>query len=170
MFLGPPLPLPDDLPLSRLITLADNLADVGAWVRCAAREQRLYHTAPGRRCRVLISGDLGVLLRSCGHIALREGNRAVLLDAEVVIHWRVLQVVAATPYLPGLEGLKVRFPEAQFDSAGLSIPVCGWSPEAVLAECLAQGIQVIGSRIVYDPRLTLAAEKGPNPSARSTLR
>jgi hypothetical protein len=76
-----------------------------------------------------------------------------VLDVEAVIQWRALQVVTATPYLPGLEGLTAQFPGVQLSSAGLSVPLRAWSPEAVLAECLAHGIQVTGSRIIYGASL-----------------
>ena len=100
---------------------------------------------------MVISDDLGVLLRSCGHVILREGSQPIVIDAAMVIQWRTLQVITATPYLPGLESLKAQFPEIQLHPAGLSVPIRAWSPEFVLAECLAHGIQVAGSRVVYHP-------------------
>jgi hypothetical protein len=153
MFSGPPLPLADDLPLNQLAIITQDLRHFGAWVRGRPREQRLYLRAPGRCCRVLISGDLGVLLRSCRHVAVREGTRALILEAEMLIQWRALQVVTATPYLPGIEQMKAQFPGLQLTPNGLSMPIRGCSPESVLAECLAHGIQVAGSSIVYDAGL-----------------
>jgi hypothetical protein len=153
MFSGPPLPLPHDLSLSQLAALAGNLAQLGAWIRGRSREQRLYLTGPGCCCRILIGGDLGALLRSCRHIALREGDRPLVLAAQVVIQWRMLQVVTATPYLPGIQQIKAQFPALQLTPDGLSVPIGGCSPESVLAECLAHGIQVAGSSIVYNAGL-----------------
>jgi hypothetical protein len=72
-----------------------------------------------------------------------------VLEAEAVIEWRTLQVVTATPYLPGIEGLSARFPGLRPSSSGLMVPINRRSSEEVLAECLAIGIQVAGSRIVY---------------------
>jgi hypothetical protein len=149
MFWGPPLPLPDDYPVHQLVGLTVDSAGFGAWLRGVQRELRLCARAAGRCGRVLVSGDLGVLLRCCRRIAVREGTRPVVLEAEVVIQWRTLQVVTATPYLPGLERLRDQFPGLQLNPAGLSVPIRAWSPEAVLAECLAHGIQVTGSRVVY---------------------
>lgn len=160
MFSGPPLPLLDDLPLAQLVTLTENLTRLGAWVRGREREQRLYLRAPDHSCQVLISEDLGALLRSCRHLAVREGNRPVVLRAQTVIQWRALQVVTSTPYLPGLERLKAQLPALQLTPDGLRVPIRSCSPESVLADCLAHGIQVIGSRIVYDASFTLSSESG----------
>jgi hypothetical protein len=99
---------------------------------------------------VLASGDLGFLLRHCVEVALREGDRTIVLASEAVIEWRALQVATATPYLPGLERLRAVFPQLRPASNGLQIPVLRQSPEEVLARCLAEGIQITGSRIVYD--------------------
>jgi hypothetical protein len=149
MFSGPPLPLPPDLPLHQLVGLAPNAEGLGAWVRGRAREVRLCVTAGGQCCRVLVSGDLGLLLGCCRLVAVREGSRPLVLEAETVIQWRTLQVVTATPYLPGLARLQAQFPGLQLNPAGLSVPIRAWSPEVVLAECLAHGIQITESRIVY---------------------
>jgi hypothetical protein len=165
MFSGPPLPLADDLPLNQLALITQDLTHFGAWVRGRSREQRLYIRAPGRCCRVLISADLGALLRSCRHVVVREGTRALVLDADVLIQWRTLQVVTATPYLPGIEQIKAQFPALQLTPDGLSVPIRGCSPESVLAECLARGIQVSGSTIIYDADLTRLAELGSAPLA-----
>jgi hypothetical protein len=150
MFSGPPLPLSPDFPLQRLVSLTPTLTHLGAWVRGRTRDLLLSLT--DRRCQVLISGDLGVLLRRCRQIALREGNRPVLLDAEQLIRWRALQVVTARPHLPCPELLKEIFPEAFLDPAGFMVPTQTRTPEEVLAECVVLGIPVAESRIVYsDP-------------------
>ena len=54
------------------------------------------------------------------------------------------------PYLPSLERLRVLFPQLRVSSNGLQIPVLTQSPEEILARCLAEGIQIRGSRVVYD--------------------
>jgi hypothetical protein len=149
MFSGPPLPLEDELPLLELARLTSGLARAGAWVRNRPRDTFLRLTSHGWSCWLLVSKDLGRLLRHCRSIVLREGARPILLDAELVIQWRTLQVVTSTPYLPALDHLRDRFPGLRLTGAGLSVPIRGCSPEAVLAECLAWGIEVSGSRIVY---------------------
>lgn len=151
MFSGPPLPLPSDLPLSFLLAHLRPPETLGAWVRGSAHELRLHDTSRGGGCSVLISADLGFLLGRCGRVALREGNDPVVLEVDRIIQWRTLQVLTGTPFLPGLERLKMQFPDLQLDPTGLSIPIPGRSPEEVLAECLASGMQVTESRIVYLP-------------------
>src|SRR5438094_780627 len=136
MFSGPPLPLRPDVPLSRLFSRVCSSGALGAWVRCARNEVRIWGTGQSAGCRVLVSADLGFLLGRCSHVALREGTAAIVLEAEVVIQWRTLQVVTATPYLSGLERLSAQFPGLHADGAGLLVPLPTGSPEEVLAECL----------------------------------
>lgn len=96
-----------------------------------------------------MSADLGFLLGRCSRVAIREGNEPIVVSVEVLIQWRALQVVAATPYLPGLKRLSAIFPGLQPIPAGFQVPLPTRSSEEVLAECVAQGIPVAGSRIVY---------------------
>jgi hypothetical protein len=159
MFSGPPLPLPSDLSLNFLLAQLRPSETLGAWVRCSAHELRVHDT--GRRSgeRVLVSADLGFLLGRCNRVALREESAPVVLDAETVIQWRTLQVITALPHLPGVERLAQQFPGIIHCSPlGLLIPISTGSPEEVLAECLATGIQVTTSRVVYSP---------PHPAAGS---
>ena len=108
---------------------------------------------------MLASSDLGFLLSRCDNVALRAGERLVVLEAEKVIHWRTLQVATATSYLPGVNRLRAQFPGLRPDAGGLVVPIKTRSPEEVLAECLAIGIQVAGSRIVY----STPPESEPDP-------
>jgi hypothetical protein len=150
MFSGPPLPLPPELPLSFLFSHARLPGTLGAWVRRAKCDSRLYDTSGPAGRPVLLSADLGFLLARCDRIALREGSGPVILDADTVIRWRALQVITALPHLPGLERLIKEFPGiTHCGSLGLLIPIPTESPEEVLAACLATGMQVTGSRVVY---------------------
>lgn len=151
MFSGPPLPLSPDLPLSRLLAHANPPGTLGAWVRGSARELRIVGIGRADSRRVLVSGDVGFLLGRCSRVALREGSEVVVLASELIIHWRALQVVTSAPYLPGLERLKAMFPGLQSNPTGFQVPIQANSPEEVLAECLAHGMQVTGSQIVYSP-------------------
>ena len=148
MFSGPPLPLPPDLPLRELLAYAASHGTLGAWMRGCRNGLRLYDAGESR-CRVLISPDLGLLLGRCSHIALREGTELVVLEAERLIQWRTLQIVTATPFLPGLERLSTMFPGAHLDPSGFQVPIPASSPEEVLGECLTHGIPVSGTRILY---------------------
>ena len=149
MLSGPPLPLPRDIPLHQLLTYARQPGTLGAWVRGSVRTLHLYESASGGSHRLLIGPDLGHLLSRCDRVALREGTHPVVLDAEAVIHWRTLQVVTSSPYLPGLQRLHEIFPEAHLNSSGFQIAIASRTPEHVLAECLTHGIPVRESRIVY---------------------
>ena len=91
---------------------------------------------------------------------LAEHELTYLLDKMTVQELMTRQVVTATPYLPGLERLKAQLPALQLTPDGLRVPIRSCSPESVLADCLAHGIQVIGSRIVYDASFTLSSESG----------
>jgi len=104
------------------------------------------------RCSVLASADLGFLLGRCVEVAVREGERTIVLASEMVIGWRALQVATATPYLPGLDRLEALFPGLRSTTDGFLVPVGKESPEVVLALCLEEGMRVSGSRVVYQPR------------------
>ena len=151
MFSGPPLPLPPDMPLCRLLALAQAPGTLGAWVRTSARSLHLYEIA-GHARRILVGPDLGFLLAHCNRVALREGEQPVVLETEVLIQWRALQVATATPYLPGLERLRGVFPDLQVTMGGVVVPLPRRTPEEVLARCVAERLPVKGSCLLYSPR------------------
>jgi hypothetical protein len=153
---GPPLPIPSDYPLCRLIDLVPPVdlgrsppGAVGVWLRDVAGAIPMCITARGRSCRMLLSGDLGLLLGRCSHVLVREGLLPQLFAAEALIQWRALQVVTSTPCLPSRERLQEIFPGAVLDPAGFRVPVQRVAPEAVLAECVTHRITVTESRITY---------------------
>jgi hypothetical protein len=148
MFSGPPLPLLPSFPVHRLVPLLDSKAKAGAWLR-GSRILRLHTWAAGRNSEVLIAGDLGVLLQRCAWVIVREGASPVLLQSELLLGWRALQVVTGTPYLPGLHRLKELFPDSEVEDLGFRVPTRSCPPEAVLAECLTHGIPVAESHIIY---------------------
>jgi hypothetical protein len=149
MFSGPPLPLPPTVPLVWLLLHAQRPGTLGAWIRDCTRHLRIIGGAGNASCRLLVSADLGFLLSRCGRVAVREGVEPVVLEAEMLIQWRALQVVTGTPYLPCAERLREIFPDADLDSAGFHVPTRSRPPEEVLADCLTNGITVAGSRIIY---------------------
>jgi hypothetical protein len=163
MFFGPPLPLSPDLPLNFLLHNVRPSETLGAWVRHSTLRLSLHDTmrAGGR---ILVSADLGFLLGRCNRVALRERSAPVILDADMVIQWRTLQVITGLPYLPGLGRLVEQFPGIiPCGPLGLLIPIPERSPEEVLAECLATGMQVTGSRVVYYSQPDAAGQ--PTPTA-----
>ena len=149
MLHGPPLPLSTRHSLSELLAHACPSESLGAWVRGCSRGQHIVRIGCAAACRVLASPDLGFLLNRCDRILVREGEVPVVVGAEALIAWRSLQVATATPYLPGLERLRLLFPDIDFNEKALLIPLGIRCPEEVLASCLAEGIPVAGSRVVY---------------------
>ena len=150
MVTGPPLPLRADLPLIELVGMASAArGTLGVWYRGVVPPMHLYATAHGQRCHMLLSEDLGFLLGQCSHVAIREAQRSLVLEADEIIHWRVLQVITGTPHLPCLEALAELFPGAHVGLSGFSVPLPCRAPEEVMAHCVARRIEVKGSRIVY---------------------
>lgn len=152
MFFGPPLPLPAELLLSQLLPHARPDGTLGVWIRGTPRNLPFYFVCGTGGSPVLVGPDLGLLLTRCARIALKEEEQMVVLEAETVIQWRALQVAMATPYLPGLERLQSLFPGLQSSETGILVPIQKQSPEEVLARCVAEGMQVTGSRVVYAGR------------------
>jgi hypothetical protein len=148
MFSGPPLPLLSNYPLILLLDQVRPRETLGAWTRQSTHRLEIYCPRGGR---ILVSMDLGLLLRDCGRVALRAENEPVVLETDQLIRWRALQVVTATPYLPDVERLNDIFPGADLSPAGFHVPLQGRPPEEVLADCLTHAIPVSGSRIVYFP-------------------
>jgi len=152
MFQGPLLPLSPGVTLHELLCHGGPPGQIGAWIRGAVSRLHLHKVPPHSQCLVLASADLGFLLRRCAKVAVREENRTIILPSETVIEWRALQVATATPYLPGLDHLRALFPGLRSIPNGLLIPVVKQSAEEILAYCLEEGMQVRGSRVVYQPR------------------
>lgn len=152
MLQGPPLPLSSTVTLRELLGHSRPPAQLGAWMRGGVRRMLIHEVPPRSRYPVLASTDLGFLLRRCAEVAVREGNRTVVLPSEAVIEWRALQVATATPYLPGLDRLEAVFPGLRATHSGFLVPVARKSAEEVLALCLERGMRVNGSRIVYQPK------------------
>lgn len=157
MFLGPLRPLPPDVLLSALLRDVRQGGTLGAWVSGCSVGRRVYR-AYEPRVSLLLSADLGFLLGRCTRVVVREGERPVILDADTIIQWRALQVATATPWLPGCERLVALFPGIERRAGGMLIPVWQRSPEEILAQCLASGLQITGSRVTY-----------ASPASRSSL-
>ena len=118
---------------------------LGVWLRGCPRPLRLR----AARCALLASADLGVLLRRCGRVAVREGGRIAALDAQRLIGWRTLQIVVGAPFLPGLEDLRVLFPDLRVTSGRIAVPLGLGSAEEALALCAAERLPVLASWIDY---------------------
>jgi hypothetical protein len=149
MFSGPPLPLSPDTPLQQLLALADSTGAIGAWLRGGKHSLSIYGSNV-EGCRILLSSDLGSLLGRCNRVIVRQGSRPVAIDSVRLIEWRSLQVVTATPYLPGVAHLREQFAGTRLTPEGVLVPMLSrYSPEEILAECVAAGLPVRGSQVVY---------------------
>jgi hypothetical protein len=154
---APVLPLLPEYPLAQLVGLIDTndaREPLGAWLAGVDDAVSICVTARGRCCRMLLSGDLGLLLARCSHVAVRQGCRQCVLPAGVLLQWRTLEVVMPYGCLPCRERLRQIFPGAVLEPAGFRVPVGRVPPETVLAECLTHGLPVAESRIAYDLPLT----------------
>jgi hypothetical protein len=112
---------------------------------------RVHIHSHARGSTVLVAGDLGLLLRRCPRVVVREGTDALLLESALLIRWRALRVVTGTAYLPCPHRLRQLFPDAEIDEVGFHVPAQSCPPEAVLADCLTHAIPVAETHIIYRP-------------------
>jgi hypothetical protein len=145
MFSGSPAPLHAATPLFPLLAQAEPGDALGAWIRGSRR--LLLLRAPGRR--LLAGSDLGALLQRCRRLAVRQDRGIAVLEAHQLIAWRTLQVTTGMPYLPSAERLRALFPDLLMEGCRLEVRLGLEPPEAVLAACVAERIEVRGSRICY---------------------
>jgi hypothetical protein len=101
-------------------------------------------------CRHLLAAeDLGYLLRRCGRIAVRDGERITPVPSGVLVGWRVLEIVLGAPYLPAPGQLRALFPNARVREGAVSLPIGLGSAEEALAVCAAERLPVAATRIGY---------------------
>ena len=118
---------------------------LGVWTRGARHTLRLRIN----RRALLIGADLGALLRQCNRIAIRCRGRSVVVEAESLIAWRTLRIVAGTPCLRELDRLRFLLPGLEVSGKRLMLPLGLDGPEEALAACVAAGVPVVASRIEY---------------------
>jgi hypothetical protein len=145
MFPGSPARLHPSFALRCLLPLAEAVGPLGVWLRGCARPQGIRFG--GRH--LLVSDDLGYLLRRCGRIALRDGGGARAVPAEVLVGCRVLEIVLATPYLPPPHQLRRLFPAARVREGVVALPLGLGSAEEALALCASEQVPVSATRITY---------------------
>ncbi len=139
-------PLPPSFPLFQLIAMATPGTDrlLGGWVRGGSRPLRLSaHSATP----LLAAGDLRYLLARCDLVAVRSGERVLLLRGRPLESRLALRVAAARGRvtLPGLLAWPLELPTG---SDEITVPVGERTPEAVLADCVRDGLSVSASRVV----------------------
>jgi hypothetical protein len=158
MFQGPLRPLTSHLPLHNLLAHVRSAELLGAWVVQPQHRRICAQGSSGAGGPLLLSHDLGSLLTRCRRVLVRVGEQPLVLGADTIIRWRALQVATATPHLPGLARLQALFPGLRVTAEGFLVPVPKRSPEEILGLCIAEGVRVTGSRIVY-----VARQAGTSP-------
>jgi hypothetical protein len=143
-----PAPLPPSSPLALILATVRRGERVGAWVRGVGQRVRLGCVAQ-LGIRLVVSADLGALLRRCDRIAVRRQGAPVLLPADELIGLRVLEVVLGLPYLPDTERLRTLYPGLRVHEGVLALPIGRDSPEEALGLCAAGRIPVVATRIRY---------------------
>jgi hypothetical protein len=98
---------------------------------------------------LVASADLGYLLRRTARVVLRDGARAVALEADRLIAWRTLQIVVGTPYLPALGELRALYPGLRVAGGRLALPLGLDGAEPALAACAAARVPVAATWIEY---------------------
>ena len=146
MFPGSPTPLPPCTSLRRLLQLLPPGQATGVWLR-QCRSLRVLH-APGGRY-LLLSYDLGTLLRRCEWIAVRHGAGVAVLSAAQLVRCRVLEIVLGTPFLPPPAQLRALFPTVSAGRTTWSVPIGLASAEEALAICAAERVPVRATHIGY---------------------
>jgi hypothetical protein len=152
---GSLLPLLPEYPLAQLVGFIDTRdarEPLGAWLAGVDNPVSICVTARGRCCRMLLSGDLGLLLARCSRVVVREGSQAHVMTSDAIMRLRTLEVGITKGSAQNPERLQELFPGAVLDSAGFKMSVQSVRPEVVLAECVTHGITVTESRIVYGYR------------------
>jgi hypothetical protein len=132
-------------PLRRALGLAHPGDPLGAWVRTA--RWPLHLRAGGRA--LLVSADMGYLLRRCARVLVRHAGMALVVDADQLIAWRTLQIVLGAPYLPRGNALRAIYPGLRITSGRISLPIGLDGAEAVLGACAAARVPVAATWIEY---------------------
>lgn len=145
MLPGAPSRLPFAFPLRRTLSLAHPGELLGAWVRVGQRPLRLR--AGG--CALLVSGDLGFLLRRCMRVVVRAGARPAALESDRLIAWRTLQIVTGAPYLPQVQALRAIYPGLRVSGSRIALPLGLDGAEPALAACAAARVPVRATWIEY---------------------
>lgn len=151
MFPGSPSQLRPGTPLVTVLRLAGPGESLGVWVKMVGPAVELAGSSRVGRNRLLLSGDLGFLLRRTGRVAVRDGEQVIVAPAERLIGWRALQIVLGAPYLPPPPQLRALFPGLRVKGPTISLPIGLGSAEEALAILAAEGVPVAATRIEYLP-------------------
>ena len=142
---GAPSRLPSSYPLRLALGLAHPGDPLGAWVRTA--RWPLHLRAGGRA--LLVSADMGYLLRRCARVLVRHTGLALVVDADQLIAWRTLQIVVGAPYLPEVHALRAMYPGLRVAQGRIALPIGLDGAEPALAACAAARVPVAATWIEY---------------------
>ena len=148
MLPGAPSRLPTSFPLRRALGLAHPGDPLGAWVRMGRCP--LHLRAGGRA--LLASTDLGYLLRRCAQVIVRDGEAAIVLEADQLIAWRTLQIVIGAPFLPAVQALQAMYPDLRVTHGRIALPIGLDGAELALSACAAARVPVTATWIAYGGR------------------
>jgi hypothetical protein len=101
-------------------------------------------------CALLLSADLGYLLRRCTRVLVRDGAAAIVLETDQLIAWRTLQIVVGAPYLPEVQALRAMYPGLRVDPGRIALPIGLDAAEPALAVCAAARLPVTATWIEYE--------------------
>lgn len=145
MLPGAPSQLPPAVLLPTVLALARPGELLGAWLRGCRTPFRLQ----AAHRSLLIGSDLGALLRSCLHVAVRVGCEVTAAKAEQLAAWRTFQIVTGAPSQPGLDRLRALYPGLNIRGSRIALPISFGAPEEVLAACAVARVPVLSSWIDY---------------------
>lgn len=152
MFPGSPARVHPSWALRSVLPLAEAGSVLGVWLRGCRRPQGVRYDEPSGPRYLLVSDDLGYLLRRCSRVAVRDGGEVRAVSAGVLVGCRVLEIVLATPYLPAPHQLRRLFPAARVCEGVVALPLGFGSPEEALALCASERLPVSETRIAYRGR------------------
>src|SRR3954465_15235642 len=112
---APVLPLLPEYPLAQLVGLIDTndaREPLGAWLAGVDDAVSICVTARGGCCRMLLSGDLGLLLARCSRVAVRQGCQPRIVATEALLRCRALEVGITRGSAQNPERLQEIFPGA----------------------------------------------------------
>jgi len=122
---------------------------MGVWLRGCCRPAAIRFRGPGGFKHLLAAEDLGFLLRRCGEVVVRDGERVTPVPAGVLVGLRILEIVLAAPYLPSADQLRALFPTAGVREGVLALPIGLGSAEEALVLCAVERFPVTATRIAY---------------------
>jgi hypothetical protein len=83
-------------------------------------------------------------------VLVRDGEAAIVLEADQLIAWRTLQIVVGAPYLPEMQALRALYPGLRVAAGRIALPIGLDGAEPALAVCAATRLPVTATWIEYE--------------------